>query len=54
MMVVAKTSTEKAKKDLNDLFNISRFDINFMDDIACLLRPEPIKKMPVTPAANVK
>ena len=49
-MEVVEAQTEKAKRDLNDLFDISRFDTGFMDDIVCLLKPEPAKKMPVTPA----
>ena len=44
-MEKAKVETTQAQTDLSDLFDISRFDTNFMEDITCLLKPKPIKKV---------
>lgn len=36
----ATADTTLAHKHISNLFDISRFDTSFMDDIACLVKPK--------------
>ena len=38
----ATKETELAKQDVDDLFNIERFDTNFLGDIISLLKKKPV------------
>ena len=50
----ATVQTSKAQMNLSNLFDISRFDTGFMDDISLLLKPKTVAKRTFSQTAGAK